>query len=165
MVTGVFTSLLSEGARCSHVTLPRGDRMTLRYMNWALLESITGTWGRSICAPKLLPEGTSDPTLLLLEGTGVSTSLVPCLISWEPVEGHVALLADLRWKRPFGLHRAGLDALPCGDLKGVRKADVFSSRVWSGDSCPFPVQPIWWGPGDVPPTETKDSYTQMPPGL
>lgn len=52
----------------------------------------------------------------------------------------MALLADLRWKRPFGLHRARSDALPCGDLTGVRKADVLSSGVWRGDSCPFPVQ-------------------------
>lgn len=146
-------------------SLPRGDRMTLRYMNWALLESITGTWGQSICAPILLPEGTNDPTLLLLEGTDACPYIIGALPYFLGASGRTrCLLADLKWKRPFRLHRERLDALPCGDLKQVRKSDVLGSRVWSGDSCPFSVQPIWWGPGDVPPTETKDSYTQMPPG-
>lgn len=81
---------------------------------------------------------------------------------WEPVEGQVALLADLRWRRPPGLHRARSDG---GVRQGVREADVLSSRVWSGDSCPFPGHPVWWGPGDAPPAETKGSCTQLPPAF
>lgn len=54
-------------------------------------------------------------------------------------------LVHLRWDSYLTL----LDT--CGDLSGVRKADVISPGSWSGDSCPFPMQPIWWGSGDVPP--------------
>lgn len=35
--------------------------MTLRHVNWALLESIPGAWGRSLCAPVLLPGGGKGP--------------------------------------------------------------------------------------------------------
>lgn len=68
-------------------------------------------------------------------------------------------LVHLRWDRYLTL----LDT--CGGLSWIRKADVVSPGSRSEDSCPFPMHPIWWGSGDVPPTGTRDSCPHMAPGL
>lgn len=83
-------------------------------------------------------------------------------------EGQVSLFADLRWDRYFSLLdylKESFGVVSCGNLGVVKKADCSPSWSLEWKLLPLPQVAHMVGTRCAPPTEIRDSWPRMAPGL